>query len=230
MNTQHAPGVPKILLGNRLHLAFKRQISEEQAAAYAYRNNMSFFEVSPLCNFNVNESLTELARIVLQRYGMDSLFEKKKVLSLKELCCRQIVSQATTYEIEKLPIPPVMKSCLKSYSSNHSDLLNSFKKSTKVYSHHHHPLPSLASGGTMSKKEKDSTLKRAKKILSCDTSSSNHHQVMTTGSRSRSSSGRPDESRITAASGSSNSRSSGSVSNSTRRNSSRHNKKFCTIC
>ena len=90
---EHAPGVPKILLGNRLHLAFKRQVSETGAESYAHKHNMSFFEVSPLCNFNVRESFTELARVVLQRHGMDCLWRHSVVPSLQELCCRAIVSQ-----------------------------------------------------------------------------------------------------------------------------------------
>lgn len=77
-SVQHAPGVPKILVGNRLHLAFKRQVSTEQAQAYAERLGMTFFEVSPLCNFNITESFTELARIVLMRHGMDRLWRPNK--------------------------------------------------------------------------------------------------------------------------------------------------------
>ncbi|KAF0033201.1 hypothetical protein F2P81_015491 [Scophthalmus maximus] len=41
---EHAPGVPRILVGNRLHLAFKRQVPTEQARAYAEKNGMTFFE------------------------------------------------------------------------------------------------------------------------------------------------------------------------------------------
>ena len=67
---QHAPGVPKILVGNRLHLAFKRQVAEMVAESYALKNDMAFFEVSPLCDFNVTESLAELSRLVLKRNGM----------------------------------------------------------------------------------------------------------------------------------------------------------------
>lgn len=40
---EHAPGVPRILVGNRLHLAFKRQVPTEQARAYAEKNGMTFF-------------------------------------------------------------------------------------------------------------------------------------------------------------------------------------------
>lgn len=75
---QHAPGVPKILVGNRLHLAFKRQVPTEQARAYAERLGVTFFEVSPLCNFNITESFVELARTVLLRHGMDGLWRPSK--------------------------------------------------------------------------------------------------------------------------------------------------------
>ena len=71
---QHAPGVPKILVGNRLHLAFRRQISEASAEVYAEKNNMAFFEVSPLCDFNVIESFAELSRLALKRNGMSRPF------------------------------------------------------------------------------------------------------------------------------------------------------------
>ena len=33
---------------------------------------MSFFEISPLCNYNIKESFAELSRIVLKRHGMDN--------------------------------------------------------------------------------------------------------------------------------------------------------------
>lgn len=67
---QHAPGVPKILVGNRLHMAYKRQVSEQMAESYALKNDMAFFEVSPLCDFNVTESFAELSRVALKRNGM----------------------------------------------------------------------------------------------------------------------------------------------------------------
>ncbi|XP_045630920.1 ras-related protein Rab-40B isoform X2 [Ursus americanus] len=80
---EHAPGVPKILVGNRLHLAFKRQVPTEQAQAYAERLGVTFFEVSPLCNFNITESFTELARTVLLRHGMDRLWRPSKELDTR---------------------------------------------------------------------------------------------------------------------------------------------------
>uniref|UniRef100_A0ACB8EJH2 Ras- protein Rab-40B n=1 Tax=Sphaerodactylus townsendi TaxID=933632 RepID=A0ACB8EJH2_9SAUR len=113
---EHAPGVPKILVGNRLHLAFKRQVSTEQAQVYAERLGMTFFEVSPLCNFNITESFTELARIVLMRHGMDRLWRPNKVLSLQDLCCRAIVSCTPVHLVDKLPLPVALRSHLKSFS------------------------------------------------------------------------------------------------------------------
>lgn len=65
-------------MGNRLHLAFKRQVPTEQAQAYAERLGVTFFEISPLCNFNITESFTELARTVLLRHGMDRLWRPSK--------------------------------------------------------------------------------------------------------------------------------------------------------
>uniref|UniRef100_A0AC11CQW7 RAB40B, member RAS oncogene family n=1 Tax=Ovis aries TaxID=9940 RepID=A0AC11CQW7_SHEEP len=113
---EHAPGVPKILVGNRLHLAFKRQVPTEQAQAYAERLGVTFFEVSPLCNFNITESFMELARIVLLRHGMDRLWRPSKVLSLQDLCCRAVVSCTPAHLLDKLPLPTALRSHLKSFS------------------------------------------------------------------------------------------------------------------
>ncbi|XP_065342327.1 ras-related protein Rab-40B [Cloeon dipterum] len=113
---EHAPGVPKVLVGNRLHLAFKRQVCQREAELYAAKNRMAFFEVSPLCNFNIRESFSELSRMALHRNGLERLWRSNKVLSLQELCCRAIVPRTTVYGIEQLPLPPPIKSHLKSYA------------------------------------------------------------------------------------------------------------------
>nr|XP_019591211.1 PREDICTED: ras-related protein Rab-40B isoform X1 [Rhinolophus sinicus] len=113
---QHAPGVPKILVGNRLHLAFKRQVPTEQAQAFAERLGVTFFEVSSLCNFNITESFTELARTVLLRHGMDRLWRPSKVLSLQDLCCRAVVFCTPVHLVDKLPLPMALRSHLKSFS------------------------------------------------------------------------------------------------------------------
>lgn len=113
---EHAPGVPKILLGNRLHLAFKRQVAEAVAETYAAKNELVFLEVSPLCNYNIVESFTELSRMALRRNGMERLWKSNKVLGLQELCCRTIVAQTSVYGIDHLPLPVSLKSHLKSYA------------------------------------------------------------------------------------------------------------------
>lgn len=46
---------------------------------------MTFFEVSPLCNFNVIESFTELSRIVLMRHGMEKFWRPNRG-QLFDLC------------------------------------------------------------------------------------------------------------------------------------------------
>lgn len=89
---QHAPGVPRILVGNRLHLAFKRQVPTEQARAYAEKNGMTFFEVSPLCNFNVIESFTELSRIVLMRHGMEKFWRPNRGELTRTPACNVLLS------------------------------------------------------------------------------------------------------------------------------------------
>lgn len=67
-----------MLVGNRLHLAFKRQVQERDAELYAAKNHMAFFEVSPLCDFNIRESFCELSRMALHRNGMERLWRSNK--------------------------------------------------------------------------------------------------------------------------------------------------------
>ncbi|KAH0811517.1 hypothetical protein GEV33_011275 [Tenebrio molitor] len=86
---EHAPGVPKVLVGNRLHFAFKRKVGERDAQMYANRHSMAFFEVSPLCNFNIHESFCELSRMALQRNGMERLWRSNKEHDERsEECCK----------------------------------------------------------------------------------------------------------------------------------------------
>lgn len=155
---EHAPGVPRILVGNRLHLAFKRQVPTEQARAYAEKNGMTFFEVSPLCNFNVIESFTELSRIVLMRHGMEKIWRPNRVFSLQDLCCRAIVSCTPVHLIDKLPLPVAIKSHLKSFSMANG--MNAVMMHGRSYS--------VASSGTGSgsggSSSKGNSLKRSKSI------------------------------------------------------------------
>lgn len=129
---EHAPGIPKVLVGNRLHLAFKRQVDPLEAEAYAEKNNMGFYEISPLVNFNITESFQELCRMALKRNGMERLWRSNKVLSLHELCCHAIVGRTNGYGIDRLPLPDAIKANLKSYA---------------LTSHHHHPVSSHRTAG-----------------------------------------------------------------------------------
>jgi len=85
---EHAPGIPKVLVGNRLHLAFKRQVDQTEAESYAERNHMGFYEVSPLVNFNITESFQELSRMALKRNGMERLWDLTKCC----LCTSSVVT------------------------------------------------------------------------------------------------------------------------------------------
>lgn len=123
--------MPKILVGNRLHLAFKRQVAFKHADLYATRNKMACFEISPLCDFNIRESFCELARMALHRNGMERIFRTNKVLSLQELCCRTIVRRTSVYAIDTLPLPPSVKSHLKSYALTSSQCVNTFNSNTR---------------------------------------------------------------------------------------------------
>ncbi|XP_061625768.1 ras-related protein Rab-40C-like isoform X2 [Phyllopteryx taeniolatus] len=152
---EHAPGVPRILVGNRLHLAFKRRVPTEQARAYAEKNSMTFFEVSPLCNFNVIESFTELSRIVLMRHGMEKFWRPNRVFSLRDLCCRSIVSCTPVHLIDKLPLPVAIKSHLKSFSMANG--MNAVMMHGRSYS----VVNSATSGGT-SGGSKANSIKRSK--------------------------------------------------------------------
>lgn len=204
----HAPGVPKILLGNRLHLAFNRQVSEKTAESYAHKHNMSFFEVSPLCNFNVRESFTELSRVVLQRHGMESLWRHSNVLSLQELCCRAIVAQTTSYGVEQLTLPGPLKTFLKSYAGTATSMTSSklVKPCFKIYQQ------------SPSEKDKD-TLKRK---------AQHKKQTKKTLFPPHEASSNPSSPASQSASSPSTSNSNGR-SNSTRRTSSTPKKGHCTI-
>lgn len=130
---EHAPGIPKVLVGNRLHLAFKRQVDQGEAESYAERNNMGFYEVSPLVNFNITESFQELSRMALKRNGMERLWRSNKVLSLHELCCHSIVARTNVYGIDKLPLPDAIKANLKSYAmTNNAGLRQALNYKTLV--------------------------------------------------------------------------------------------------
>uniref|UniRef100_A0A0N5AIM9 SOCS box domain-containing protein n=1 Tax=Syphacia muris TaxID=451379 RepID=A0A0N5AIM9_9BILA len=114
---EYAPGIPKILIGNRLHLEFNRAVSRIEAEAFARKKKMQYFEVSPLAYFNVLESLTELARVVISRNGLRQLWKFREVPLLQDLCCRAIIQLVENiHAIERLPIPSFLKTKIRSFA------------------------------------------------------------------------------------------------------------------
>ncbi|VDO32519.1 unnamed protein product [Onchocerca flexuosa] len=136
---EHAPGVPRILIGNRLHLEFNRAVPRREAEYFARKRNMQYFEVaffilsysvesvnkfpkpltiSTLAYFNVHESITELARLVISRNGMHWLWKSSQVASLQDLCCRTIVKNIlNVHAIDRLPIPSFLQLKVRSFVS-----------------------------------------------------------------------------------------------------------------
>lgn len=112
-----APGIPRILIGNRLHLEFNRAVSRHEAESFARKRNMQYFEISTLAYFNVHECLTELSRLVIQRNGMHWLWRTNQVLSLQDLCCRAVVQCVkNVHAIERLPLPAFLKFKVRSFA------------------------------------------------------------------------------------------------------------------
>ncbi|VIO86226.1 Uncharacterized protein BM_BM10915 [Brugia malayi] len=115
---QHAPGVPKILIGNRLHLEFNRAVPRREAECFARKRNMQYFEISTLAYFNVHESITELARLVISRNGMHRLWKCAQVASLQDLCCRAIIKNiSNVHAIDRLLLPLFLQLKVRSFAS-----------------------------------------------------------------------------------------------------------------
>ncbi|KAL0619571.1 LOW QUALITY PROTEIN: Ras-related protein Rab-40C [Plecturocebus cupreus] len=106
---EHAPESPGSWLETGCPWPSSRRVLTEQARAFAEKNCMTFFEVSPLCNFNVIESFTELSRIVLRWHDMEKIWRPNRVFTLQGLCCRAIVSCTPAHLIDKLPPPVTIK-------------------------------------------------------------------------------------------------------------------------
>ncbi|XP_060885715.1 EF-hand calcium-binding domain-containing protein 4B isoform X1 [Labrus mixtus] len=91
-NVQEAAGegVPILLLGNKMDMDGQRQVSFRVAEQLAYENRVIFFEVSAYTGKNVTESLTHLARVLIQQE--DRVREKTVILSnqpiKKKACCK----------------------------------------------------------------------------------------------------------------------------------------------
>uniref|UniRef100_A0A0R3S4R2 SOCS box domain-containing protein n=1 Tax=Elaeophora elaphi TaxID=1147741 RepID=A0A0R3S4R2_9BILA len=115
---EHAPGVPRILIGNKLHLEFNRAIPRREAEYFARKRNMQYFEISTLAYFNVHESITELARLVISRNGMHWLWKSSQVPFLEDLCCRAVAKNIRDVRaIDSLPLPVFLRIKVRSFVS-----------------------------------------------------------------------------------------------------------------
>ncbi|XP_071358550.1 EF-hand calcium-binding domain-containing protein 4B isoform X2 [Trachinotus anak] len=91
-NVQEAAGegIPILLLGNKMDMDGDREVSFKEAEQLAYENKVMFFEVSAYTGKNVIESLTHLARVLMEQE--DTVRETTVILSAqpvkKKACCK----------------------------------------------------------------------------------------------------------------------------------------------
>ncbi|XP_073336508.1 EF-hand calcium-binding domain-containing protein 4B [Pagrus major] len=91
-NVQEAAGegIPILLLGNKMDMDDERQVSFKEAEQLAYENKVMFSEVSAYTAKNVTESLTHLARVLMEQE--DTVRDTTVVLSAqpvrRKACCK----------------------------------------------------------------------------------------------------------------------------------------------
>ncbi|XP_031169583.1 ras and EF-hand domain-containing protein isoform X2 [Sander lucioperca] len=91
-NVQEAAGegIPILLLGNKMDMDGDREVSFKEAEQLAYENKVMFFEVSAYTATNVTESLTQLARVLMEQE--DRVRDTTVILSAqpikKKACCK----------------------------------------------------------------------------------------------------------------------------------------------
>ncbi|XP_029969426.1 ras and EF-hand domain-containing protein isoform X2 [Salarias fasciatus] len=91
-NVQEAAGegIPILLLGNKMDMDEAREVSFKEAEQLAYENRVMFFEVSAYTGRNVTESLTHLARVLMEQE--DHVRDTTVILSAqpvkKKACCK----------------------------------------------------------------------------------------------------------------------------------------------
>ncbi|XP_023205571.1 ras and EF-hand domain-containing protein-like isoform X2 [Xiphophorus maculatus] len=92
LNVQEAAGegIPILLLGNKMDMTREREVPSKDAEQLAFENKVIFFEVSAYTGKNVTESLTHLARILLEQE--DTVRDTTVSLSAqpikKKACCK----------------------------------------------------------------------------------------------------------------------------------------------
>ncbi|XP_035460186.2 EF-hand calcium-binding domain-containing protein 4B isoform X2 [Scophthalmus maximus] len=92
VNVQEAAGegIPVLLLGNKMDMDGEREVSFKDAEQLAHENKVMFFEVSAYTGKNVTESLTRLARVLMEQE--DRVRDKTIILTAqpikKKACCK----------------------------------------------------------------------------------------------------------------------------------------------
>ncbi|KAK2859007.1 hypothetical protein Q5P01_003627 [Channa striata] len=92
INVQEAAGegIAILLLGNKMDMEEDREVSFKEAEQLAYENKVMFFEVSAYTGRNVTESLTHLARVLMEQE--DRVRDTTVTLSAqpmkKRACCK----------------------------------------------------------------------------------------------------------------------------------------------
>ncbi|XP_034435005.1 ras and EF-hand domain-containing protein isoform X1 [Hippoglossus hippoglossus] len=92
INVQEAAGegVPVLLIGNKMDMDGEREVSFKEAEQLAYENKVMFFEVSAYTGKNVTESLTHLARVLMEQEDRvrDTTVSLSTQPVKKKLCCK----------------------------------------------------------------------------------------------------------------------------------------------
>ena len=86
--------ISKILIGNKLDLAEKREVQKEEAENFAKQIGCQYFEGSEKSGENINDALDEIARITFlymkdnqEEERRDSIVLSKEEKSNKKKCC-----------------------------------------------------------------------------------------------------------------------------------------------
>uniref|UniRef100_A0A1A7XFB5 EF-hand calcium binding domain 4Bb n=1 Tax=Iconisemion striatum TaxID=60296 RepID=A0A1A7XFB5_9TELE len=83
-------GIPIVLLGNKMDMEREREVSFRDAQQLSFENKVMFFEVSAYTGSNVTESLTQLARVLMEQE--DKVRDPTVTLSAppvkKKSCCK----------------------------------------------------------------------------------------------------------------------------------------------
>ncbi|XP_053270736.1 EF-hand calcium-binding domain-containing protein 4B [Pleuronectes platessa] len=92
VNVQEAAGegIPVLLIGNKMDMDGEREVSFKEAEQLAYDNKVMFFEVSAYTGKNVTESLTHLARVLMEQEDRvrDTTVSLSAQPVKKKACCK----------------------------------------------------------------------------------------------------------------------------------------------